>query len=119
MMTGQPVVHDMTLYPSYFDRVADGSKPVEIRVLDAKRARVGAGHYIRFTCESDQVTVRVRRVATYASFEELLDSEGPEKVNPHMPREQQLAGLRQIYGPEKEALGAVAFEIERVASVPA
>ncbi len=41
----------------------------------------------------------------------LLDTEGPEKVNPASPRDQQFANIRRIYGPEKEALGVLAIEI--------
>lgn len=43
-------------------------------------------------------------------------TEGPANVNPDSPREQQLTNIRRIYGPEKEALGVLAIEIERVAS---
>lgn len=112
-MAEKPAGHDMTLYREYFTRVADGSKRIEVRVLDAKRQRVRAGDLIRFRCEGDSVAVRVRRVARYGTFEELLDAEGPENVNPGMTRGEQLAGLRRIYGAEKESLGPVAFEIER------
>jgi len=42
----------------------------------------------------------------------MLDGEGPEKVNPGSPRDQQLANIRRIYGPEKESLGVLAIEIE-------
>ncbi|WP_424528882.1 hypothetical protein ACOZ38_04160 [Sphaerisporangium viridialbum] len=52
----------------------------------------------------------------YTSFEEMLDTEGPINVNPDSSREQQLANIRRIYGPEKEALGVLAIEIERVAA---
>ena len=44
----------------------------------------------------------------------MLDTEGPAKVNPDSPREQQLASIRRIYGPEKEALGVLAIVIELV-----
>ncbi|MFI9568432.1 hypothetical protein [Streptomyces rishiriensis] len=44
----------------------------------------------------------------------MLDTEGPANVNPDSPREQQLTNIRRIYGPEKEALGVLAIEIERV-----
>jgi hypothetical protein len=33
---------------------------------------------------------------------------------PGQPRDQQLANIRRIYGPEKEALGVLAIEIELV-----
>jgi hypothetical protein len=65
-------------------------------------------------CGRDECLTRVKRVARYDSFEALLDAEGPEKVNPASPRDQQLASIRRIYGPEKEALGVLAIEIERV-----
>jgi ASC-1-like (ASCH) protein len=58
----------------------------------------------------------VKRVAQYGSFEELLDTKGPEKVSPVQPRDQQLANIRRIFGPEKEALGVLAIEIELVTS---
>ncbi|MDX3109274.1 hypothetical protein [Nonomuraea angiospora] len=33
-------------------------------------------------------------------------------MNPTSPRERQLASIRRIYGPEKQALGVLAIEIE-------
>jgi ASC-1-like (ASCH) protein len=56
--------------------------------------------------------VLVKRVTEYPDFEALLDGEGPANVNPTSTREQQLANIRGIYSPEKEALGALAIEIE-------
>jgi ASC-1-like (ASCH) protein len=44
----------------------------------------------------------------------MLDAEGPDQVNPGSPRDQQLANIRRIYGPEKEALGVLAIEIELI-----
>ncbi|MET9344141.1 hypothetical protein [Nonomuraea sp. NPDC003804] len=54
------------------------------------------------------------RVTCYASFEEMFAAEGPERVNPDSPLAEQLADVRRIYGPEKEALGVLAIEIELV-----
>ncbi|WP_206061803.1 hypothetical protein [Nonomuraea basaltis] len=51
-------------------------------------------------------------MARSTSFEEMLDAESAANVNPDSPREQQLANIRRIYGPEKEALGVLAIEIE-------
>ncbi|WP_228010209.1 ASCH domain-containing protein [Nonomuraea phyllanthi] len=61
---------------------------------------------------SQSVLTRVKRVSRYTSFEETLDAEGPANVNPDSPREQQLANIRRIYGPEKEVLGVLAIEME-------
>ena len=41
---------------------------------------------------------------------------GPGEGQPGQPRDQQLADIRRIYGPEKEALGVLAIEIELVTS---
>lgn len=45
-------------------------------------------------------------------FEALLAHEDATAIAPDVPSEQLLDKLRAIYPPEKEALGAVALEIE-------
>jgi ASC-1-like (ASCH) protein len=105
---------EMNLYRRYFDLVADGTKTVEVRVCYPNLRNLTEGDHIRFVCGRDECLTRVKRVARYDSFEALLDTEGPTKVNPASPRDQQLANIRRIYGPEKEALGVLAIEIKRV-----
>jgi len=110
--------HDLNLYRRYFDLVAAGRKTIEVRVKYPHLADMAAGDTIRFRIKGTEETcdVRVLRVAAYPDFEALLDGEGPERVNPASSREQQLANIRGIYPPEKEALGALAIEIELLAS---
>ena len=106
--------HEMHLDRRYFDLVALGRKTIEIRVDDARRRTIRAGSLIRFRCQGDEVLTRVTRVARYAGFEEMLDHESLASVNPLATREEQLADLRRIYPPEREALGVVAIGIDRV-----
>jgi ASC-1-like (ASCH) protein len=47
-------------------------------------------------------------------FREMFDHECVASVNPLATREEQLANIRQIYPPEREALGVVAIGIELV-----
>jgi ASC-1-like (ASCH) protein len=54
----------------------------------------------------------VTRVARYSTFDEMFDHEDVTSVNPLAPREEQLANIREIYPPEREALGVVAIGIE-------
>ncbi|MFG1879140.1 ASCH domain-containing protein [Sphaerisporangium sp. NPDC049003] len=115
-MTPGMRAREMNLYRRYFDLVAAGRKTIEVRVQYPNLRTLAAGDHIRFVCGRDDCLTRVRRVAVYTSFEEMLDTEGPINVNPDSPREQQLANIRRIYGPEKEALGVLAIEIERVAA---
>ncbi|WP_369405788.1 ASCH domain-containing protein, partial [Streptacidiphilus anmyonensis] len=104
----------MNLYRCYFDLVASGRKTIEVRVQYDNLRRLEAGQYIRFACGKDECLTKVVRVARYSSFEEMLDTEGPANVNPDSPRDEQLTNIRKIYGPEKEALGVLAIQIERV-----
>jgi len=120
LMNARPVTEsgvrarEMNLYRRYFDLVASGRKTIEVRVQYPNLRSLAAGDHIRFICGTDDALTRVKRVARYSSFEQMLDTEGPARVNPDSPREQQLANIRRIYGPEKEALGVLAIEIELV-----
>lgn len=120
LMTSRPATttgiraREMNLYRRYFDLVAAGTKTIEVRVQYPNLRTLAAGDHIRFVCGRDDALTKVKRVARYASFEEMLDTEGPEQVNPTSPRDQQLANIRRIYGPDKEVLGVLAIEIELV-----
>jgi ASC-1-like (ASCH) protein len=106
--------HELNLYRRYFDLVAAGRKTIEVRVRYPHLADMVVGDTIRFRIKGTDETcdVRVLRVTRYPDFEALLDGEGPATVNPAAGREEQLANIRAIYPPAKEALGALAIEIE-------
>ncbi|MGI5437710.1 ASCH domain-containing protein [Streptomyces shenzhenensis] len=108
-------VRELNLYRQYFELVAAGTKTIEVRVKYPHLADLAAGDIVRFRVKGTEETcdVKVRRVTEYPDFESLLDGEGPANVNPSATREQQLTNIRAIYSPEKEALGALAVEIER------
>ncbi|WP_369243657.1 ASCH domain-containing protein [Streptomyces sp. R41] len=111
-------VHELNLYRRYFDLVAAGRKTIEVRVRYPHLKDLTASDVIRFRIKGTEETceVLVRRVTAYDDFEALLDGEGPVNVNPTASRNEQLANIRSIYGPEKEALGALAIDIELIAS---
>ncbi|MGH8901046.1 MAG: ASCH domain-containing protein [Egibacteraceae bacterium] len=114
----RPRAHEMGIYKRYFDLVASGKKTVEVRVNDSSRKRIKEGSLIRFRCRDEEILTRVTRVAWYDSFEEMFDHETVASVNPTATREEQLANIRQIYPPEREALGVVAIGIELVDPPP-
>ena len=107
-------VRELHLYRRYFDLVAAGRKTIEVRVKYPHLEDLTPGDVIRFRIKGTHETcdVRVKRVTEYATFEELLDGEGPAKINPASSRKQQLANIREIYPAEKEALGTLAIEID-------
>ena len=108
----RPRAHEMGIYKRYFDLIVSGRKTTEIRVNDSSRRKIKVGSLIRFRCQGEEVLTRVTRVARYANFEEMFDHEDVTSVNPTATREEQLANIRQIYPPEREALGVVALGIE-------
>lgn len=116
-MTGTTArVRELNLYRRYFDLVAAGEKTTEVRVKYPHLADLAVGDVIQFRIKGTEetVAVQVTRVNEYPTFEALLDGEGPGTVNPTSSREEQLANIRSIYGPEKEALGALAIGMELI-----
>jgi ASC-1-like (ASCH) protein len=111
-------VHELNLYRRYFDLVAAGRKSIEVRVRYPHLADISPGDLIRFRIKGTEETceVLVKRVTAYDGFEALLDGEGPANVNPTASRDEQLADIRAIYPPEKEALGALAIEVTLLAA---
>ncbi|MFI5883558.1 ASCH domain-containing protein [Streptomyces sp. NPDC051554] len=107
-------VRELNLYRRYFDLVAAGEKTTEVRVKYPHLTDLAVDDVIRFRIKGTDETcdVLVRQVTEYPDFEALLDGEGPANVNPTATREEQLANIRTIYPPEKEALGALAIKIE-------
>jgi len=60
----------------WFDHVKFGRKTVEGRLNRDKYAEIKAGDKIVFTCADEKVTVLVIGTATYASFKDMLETEG-------------------------------------------
>lgn len=117
LMTERPTTpviraHEMGIYKRYFDLIAAGRKTTEIRVNDSSRQKIKEGSLIRFRCQGHQVLTRVTRIARYTNFDEMFAHEAAASVNPSAAKQEQLANIRQIYPPEREALGVVAIGIE-------
>ncbi len=109
-----PRVRELNLYRQYFDLVAAGIKTIEVRVKYPHLTDLAAGDTIRFRIKGadDTCQATVQRVTEYADFEAMLDGEGSDNVNPTATRDEQLANIRKIYPPEKEALGVLAIQME-------
>ena len=72
-------------------------------------ARLEVGDILRL---NGQHPARIRRIGLYRSFEELLAAEDAAAMAPDLAAEALLPALREIYPPEKEALGVIALELE-------
>lgn len=102
-------VKTLWIKDEYLAQILTGSKTVEVRVAYSNIARLKAGDSLLLN-ETHHYTVR--RIGRYADFEELLSNEDPNAIAPNIPADELLAKIRAIYPPEKEALGAIALEIE-------
>ena len=92
----------------YLSQILAGRKTVEVRVGYKNILRLQPGDQLKL---NDRHLVTVRRVGRYADFEELLAGEDAAAIAPELAPPALLAALRELYPPEKEALGAVALEV--------
>lgn len=101
----------MRLDRPYIDRVASGVKTVEIRVLDKKRSGIRVGDLVVFANGETELPMTVEAVNVYESFPDAYRAEDPASINPSMSVNDQIVGLREMYPPEREALGVVALHL--------
>ncbi|SDT83433.1 ASC-1 homology (ASCH) domain-containing protein [Streptomyces sp. TLI_053] len=112
-----PTTHRMSLLSHLVPLMASGTKTLEIRVADAKRRALQAGDLIEFTPAdgtAGKTLVQVVRASVYTDFPALLAAENQDRIHPDLDAARQLALLREIYPPEREALGAIAIEVTLV-----
>ncbi|WP_329525724.1 methyltransferase domain-containing protein [Streptomyces sp. NBC_01462] len=115
-----PRQHRFPLLGRYYRQVESGRKTVEVRVATPDKAAVEAGDAIIFHDEDSgrELDIVVKRATPYTSFEELLETEDPSRIDPDTPRGELLIRLRGIYPPGKEALGPLAFEFDHRPALP-
>ncbi|UKY47817.1 ASCH domain-containing protein [Streptomyces inhibens] len=107
-----PAEHTLNIRKPYFDLIATGSKTIEIRVGYAKIRKMAAGDSLRFSSGDHSLLTRITDLSEYTSFEEMLTAEDNTAIGePGMTRDQLLATCRDIYPPEKEALGVFAIHL--------
>lgn len=99
----------LRIRPQYLQWVLNGRKTIEVRVAYPHLAKMSADDTLTF---NDQHAYRVLNVNRYPSFDALLEGEDPASIAPEiLEPETLLRVLREIYPPEKEALGVLAIHI--------
>ena len=93
----------------YLGEILTGRKDIEVRVGYSNITRLQVGDILKL---NDRYSYVIARIGRYDSHEALLEAEEPRRIAPGMSRKELLAALRDIYPPEKEALGIVALEIK-------
>jgi ASC-1-like (ASCH) protein len=103
----------MRIYKQYFDLIKNGTKTIEVRVAYPSMKSITVGTVILFNDDPD-CSCRVKRVAQYKTFDEMMAAEDPQKIHPTLSADEQLTDIKRIYPPEKEKLGVIIFEFEKV-----
>src|SRR5579875_2231268 len=110
-------MHIMRIKRPSYDAIMAGQKTLEVRVGYDTIKRYQAGELIRLETSQASGTVQIKAVRTYASFEHMLAAEGWQKIAPDAgDTATALHVIKEIYPPEKEALGVYVFEVEPVSS---
>ena len=73
----------MRLHPRPFNMIADGTKTVELRLLDEKRRQLKVGDDIDFVKrpdERDHIVRRITALRVYATIDDLVASESLQSI---------------------------------------
>lgn len=109
MSSHAPRTKTLWIREPYLSQILAGRKTVEVRVGYENIRRLRPGDQLKL---NDQHLMTIRRIGQYHDFEELLAHEDPASIAPDLPQSELLVAIRQIYPPEKEALGALALELD-------
>ncbi len=111
-------VFEMNLQNAPYDKIADGTKTVELRLDDERRAGLAVGCFIVFTNQDDgrKIVARVKEVKRYDDFAQLYAATDLTKCG-YTQEEAKTAfceDMLQYYPAEKQKrYGALAIEIEK------
>ena len=114
------MVHYMNLNPQPFSLIANGSKTIELRLLDEKRSLISIGDTLIFTNTADNtraLTCKVKALHRFANFAELYRSLPLDKCG-YLPNELATAApedMEAYYSVEKQKLyGVIGIELELI-----
>ena len=104
----------MNLQKKYFDFVKNGTKRIELRLLDEKRKVIKVGDRIDFECDGASIATRIIGVLYYQNFKEICDDFPMEMLaEKGFSEEELMKSLEEFYTPGLQAkYGVVGFRFE-------
>ena len=111
--------HNMTLMQSAFDKMKEGKKRVEMRLLDEKRSKIAVGDIINFSLAQnpeEHFSVRVTGLHRYDSFSELAYDFRPSDLGYTLAHIDDLPyDMEMLYDKQKiEKYGALAIRVSHI-----
>ena len=116
------MIHSMTLEPSAFLKIANGSKTIELRLNDEKRHKIDIGDRIEFRCIEINSIVEAEVISLYkfSDFEQLykalpLEKCGYSKNNLKIAH---YTDMEKYYTKEQiKKYGALGIELQNIAAI--
>ncbi|ACD53419.1 ASCH domain-containing protein [Clostridium botulinum] len=71
---------NMNLQEKYFNYIVNGSKDIEIRLLDEKRSKLSVGDIIIFNSHDKSIKVKVINIKLFNSFSDLLSNINGKRI---------------------------------------
>lgn len=111
--------HILKLQPKYFECVKNGTKIIELRLLDEKRRKINVGDEIEFLKEpehEEKVLTRVKGLLLYSSFEDIIEDYPISYFSDNETKKEELIEvLNKFYTrEEQDKLGVIGIRIERI-----
>ena len=111
-------MHKMNLQSKYFNYILNGTKKIELRLLDEKRKLINIGDTIEFTNEKSNETfkVLVTNLYKYDTFENLFkDFDISILADSSMTKKELIDVLEKFYTKEKQnTYGVVGIEVKLI-----
>lgn len=111
---GGNLMRTMRVKNHFLDAIIKGSKPLEVRVGYDNIKNIRQGEKIKLVSHSQEYIVKIEDVRVYSNFEEMINKENPSLIVPGKNTLQVLWLLREIYKPEREALGVYVFQMKSI-----
>lgn len=111
--------HVLKLKPKYFECIKNGSKKIELRLLDEKRQKIKLGDEIEFKKEpelEETIVTKVKGLLLYKSFKDIMEDYPIEIFSDgSTTKEELLLALNTFYSEEQQKeYGVVGIRVEKI-----
>ena len=111
------MIHEMRLNNEPFNKIKEGTKTVELRLLDEKRKALRVGYKIIFTnrANNEKIDVLVTNLFKADSFEPIYEKYSKVAMGYNEEDEAKPEDMEEYYSKEEiKKYGCIAIEIEKV-----
>jgi len=105
-------MRSMRVKDKFLKFIQAGKKDLEVRVGYKSFKNIKVGELINFNNRNRSVVGEVVDIRNYNTFEEMLNSEDPNRIVPGTTKDSLLKLLKDIYPESKEKLGVIVLQID-------